>query len=183
MEKEIPAKKFSKPSRKKIMPKKEIEAAVAEEITDLEVAKKMMKIFQSAADRSLEFNLSFVTVKKLLTYDVCYYTGKAFEEEGLFSRSFDRVDSSKGYVEGNVVACTVDINGKKSNLSVEEIIALYNRLAPKPPTPTIQLTHEHVKREDHGRDLDGISQIRDSSTSTYSSEETHGDESADVSSI
>jgi hypothetical protein len=34
-------------------------------LTDLEVAKKMIKIFQSAVDRKLEFDLSFITVKKL----------------------------------------------------------------------------------------------------------------------
>ncbi len=32
------------------------------------------------------------------------------------------------YIEGNVVSCTVDINGKKSNLSTDEIICLYNKL-------------------------------------------------------
>jgi hypothetical protein len=35
--------------------------------------------------------------------------------------SVDRVDPKKGYVEGNVVACTVEINSKKSNLSIDEI--------------------------------------------------------------
>jgi hypothetical protein len=38
------------------------------------------------------------------------------------------VDSAKGYVEGNVVSCTIDINGKKSNLSVDEIKSLYDKL-------------------------------------------------------
>lgn len=100
----------------------------SDEITDLEVARKMLKIYQSAQDRKLDFDLGFESVKKLLSYPTCYYTGRRFEEEGSFSRSFDRVDSSKGYVEGNVVACTVDINGKKSNLSVEEIECLYIKL-------------------------------------------------------
>ncbi len=101
------------------------------EVTDLEVAKKMLKIHQSAQDRKLEFDLSFESVKKLLAYQTCYYTGKNFEDDGLFARSFDRIDSAKGYVEGNVVACTVDINGKKSNLSLEEIECLYNKLIVK----------------------------------------------------
>jgi hypothetical protein len=108
------------------------------EINDLEVAKKMLKIYQSAADRKLEFNLSFESVKKLLSYQTCYYTNKKFEEEGNFSRSFDRVDSAKGYIEGNVVACTVDINGKKSNLSFEEIECIYKKISPfkeKPNKP------------------------------------------------
>ena len=100
-----------------------------EDITDLEVAKKMLKIYQSAQDRKLEFDLSFESVKKLLSYQTCYYTNRKFDEDGQFSRSFDRVDSAKGYIEGNVVACTVDINGKKSNLSMEEIECIYNKLA------------------------------------------------------
>jgi hypothetical protein len=100
------------------------------EINDLEVAKKMLKIYQSAADRKLEFNLSFESVKKLLSYQACYYTNRKFEDEGNYSRSFDRVDSAKGYIEGNVVACTVDINGKKSNLSFEEIECIYKKISP-----------------------------------------------------
>jgi hypothetical protein len=96
-----------------------------ETLTDLEVAKKMIKIFQSAVDRKLDFDLSFNTVKKLLLEPNCFYTGKKFEESGAFSRSFDRVDSDLGYVEGNVVACTVDINAKKSNLTFDEIKNLY----------------------------------------------------------
>jgi hypothetical protein len=100
----------------------------SQEVSDLEVAKKMIKIHQSAMDRKLEFNLSFETVKKLLGYQTCYYTNKKFEEEGNYARSFDRIDSSKGYVEGNVVACTVDINGKKANLSMDEIECLYKKL-------------------------------------------------------
>jgi hypothetical protein len=108
----------------------EITKTVAEsqKITDLETAKKMLKIWQSAVDRKLEFDLSFETVKRLLAYKKCYYTGRDFEEEGVFARSFDRIDSNKGYVDGNVVACTVDINGKKSNLTIEEIRCLYEKL-------------------------------------------------------
>ena len=102
------------------------------EITDIEVAKKMINIHQSSVDRKIEFNLSFEYVKKLLEYKTCYYTNIPFTDEGIHARSFDRVDSDKGYIEGNVVACTIDINGKKSNLSVEEIICLYNKLVKKP---------------------------------------------------
>jgi|688.fasta_scaffold30626_5 hypothetical protein len=97
-------------------------------ITDLEVARKMLKIFQSAQDRGLHFDLSFQTVKELLSHPTCYYTGRRFEEEGQFSRSFDRIDSDQGYIEGNVVSCTVDINSKKSNLTYEEIQTIYEKL-------------------------------------------------------
>jgi len=100
-------------------------------ISDVEVAKKLINIFQSAQDRKLQFNLSFEYVRKMLEYKTCYYTGKTFTEDGPLARSFDRVDSDKGYIEGNVVACTIEINGKKSNLSFEEISCLYHKLASK----------------------------------------------------
>jgi hypothetical protein len=117
-----------------------------ETLTDLEVAKKMIKIFQSAADRKLEFDLSFNTVKKLLLEPKCYYTGKKFEENGVYARSFDRVDSDLGYVEGNVVACTVDINSKKSNLTFEEIETLYKVLSENQAKPV----KEEVVNEKEG---------------------------------
>lgn len=130
-----------------------------EEITDLEVARKMLKIYQSAQDRKLDFDLSFESVKKLLSYPTCYYTNRKFDEEGQFSRSFDRVDSSRGYVEGNVVACTVDINGKKSNLSMDEIECLYNKLVKVTPSNKkqdsipmeieVEFDETESKEEDH----------------------------------
>lgn len=98
------------------------------DLSDVEVAKKLLNIYQSAMDRKLEFNLSFESVKTLLKFPTCYYTGRKFETEGPYSRSIDRIDSAKGYIEGNVVSCTVDINGKKSNLSDEEIELLYTKI-------------------------------------------------------
>ncbi len=88
---------------------------------DLIVAKKLLQLKQSADSRSIEFDLSFYTVRRLLNAKKCYYTGTVFEESGPLARSIDRVDSSLGYLEGNVVACTIDINTKKSNITVEEI--------------------------------------------------------------
>ena len=109
--------KNGKPASKKIA-----------EPSDVEVAKKLLNIYQSAMDRKLEFNLSFESVKTLLKFQTCYYTGRKFDNDGPYSRSIDRIDSSKGYIEGNVVSCTVDINGKKSNLSDDEIELLYHKI-------------------------------------------------------
>lgn len=96
--------------------------------SDVEVAKKLLNIYQSAMDRKLEFDLSFESVKTLLKFQTCYYTGRKFDQEGPYARSIDRIDSSKGYINGNVVSCTIDINGKKSNLSDDEIELLYNKI-------------------------------------------------------
>ena len=132
-------------------PKPQIEKNV-EDVSDLEVAKKMLKIYQSAQDRKLRFDLSFESVKKLLSHQTCFYTNRKFEEDGQFSRSFERVDSAKGYVEGNVVACTIDINGKKSNLSMEEIECIYNKLVKvlpkKKPISDIQVEIVEISEEE-----------------------------------
>lgn len=99
------------------------------QISDVEVAKKLVNIHSSAQSRNLEFNLTFEYVKKLLEYNTCYYTNVEFTEDGPYARSFDRLDNDKGYIVGNVVACTVDINGKKNNLSIDEIVCLYKKLS------------------------------------------------------
>lgn len=97
---------------------------------DIEVAQKLVKIQQSAKSRNLAFDLSFAETKKLMTQKKCFFTSEVFDEKKVI-RSFDRIDNSKGYVNGNVVACTKDINSKKANLSVAEIVLLYNGLKRK----------------------------------------------------
>jgi hypothetical protein len=97
-------------------------------IPDIEVAKKMINLQQSATARGIEFDLSFETVKMLMTRTNCFYTGAKFEEEGANQLSVDRVDSKRGYIEGNVVACTVGINSKKANLTIEEIQQLSSKI-------------------------------------------------------
>ena len=108
----------------------------------------MINIHQSAMDRKIEFNLSFEYVKRMLGFKTCYYTGVTFTDDGPNARSFDRIDSDKGYIEGNVVACTIDINGKKSNLTIDEIACLYNKLVKIKKEPT----HKAFD-EDHATDM------------------------------
>jgi hypothetical protein len=102
---------------------------------DLIVAEKLIALSQSAKHRNLEFNLSFETVKNLLEQKYCFYTGVKLSDGGAkqgeppasTQRTIDRVDNSKGYIEGNVVASSVDINQKKGNLTLEEIELLYDK--------------------------------------------------------
>jgi hypothetical protein len=141
-----PRRKSGKPVNKKIV-----------EPSDVEVAKKLLNIYQSAADRKLEFNLSFESVKTLLKFQTCYYTGRKFDSDGPYGRSIDRIDSSKGYIEGNVVSCTVDINGKKSNLSDDEIELLYNKIVLHKKKSTDELpTGEHPVEDDAPMSPDGF---------------------------
>jgi hypothetical protein len=54
----------------------------------------------------------------------CYYTGMdlTLEAHKLNTISLDRVDSSKDYIEGNVVFCCSMVNKMKNNLSVEQFV-------------------------------------------------------------
>lgn len=107
-----------------------------DEVKDLEVAQKMLQLSQSATSRKMGFDLSFRTVKFLLSQKKCFYTGVPFEETGPNSRSIDRIDASLGYIEGNVVACTVEINGKKGSLTIEEIEKIHKAIQKKKKAPS-----------------------------------------------
>ena len=113
------------------MEEENIDMSDNEKLSDYKICKKLVQLKQSAVSRNLEFDLSFRTVKRLLIQKKCFYTKKNFTSVGSTARTIDRVDSTKGYIEGNVVACTYDINLKKSNLTVEEIFMIHNGIKKK----------------------------------------------------
>lgn len=104
-------------------------------VTDLIVAKKLVNIKKSAQSRGLHFDMSLKRIRQLLNTKKCALTGmriyvyndvpdhvKTTTPDDCLS--FDRFDSSKGYVDDNVIAVSHMINLKKSNLSPQEIINL-----------------------------------------------------------
>jgi len=102
-------------------------------MTDLHIAKKLLHIYKSANSRDIEFDLSFATVRREMKRKCCYYTGIEMNEKDHDpnQRTFDRVDNEKGYVDGNVVACTQSINFSKANLTIPDtmlIVKAYKKL-------------------------------------------------------
>jgi hypothetical protein len=57
-----------------------------------------------------------------------------------------------------VVACTIDINGKKSNLTIDEIACLYNKLVKTKKEPTLKTV---AFDEDHATDMVLNSMVQD----------------------
>lgn len=116
--------------KKKVSSKKKGEEILpdGEDLQDYVIAKKLISLKSSADSRGLDFDLKFATVKRLLKTKTCYYTGKKFTKGGTNARTVDRVDATKGYVEGNVVSCTLDINAKKSNLTIDEILLIAKKI-------------------------------------------------------
>ncbi len=96
------------------------------EITDIFIAKKFLQISNSASERQIPFSMSLRKIKELLNETHCYFSGVEFQPEGDLSRTFDRVDSTKGYTDNNVVVCTFILNKRKHDLTLEEIEFLYS---------------------------------------------------------
>lgn len=98
-----------------------------DKVSDLDVAKKLLAIKSSADSRGIEFGLSLKVVRKLLNVKKCFFSGVvmnriASDENQL---TFDRLDNSRGYVDDNVVACSLKMNRLKGDLSFGDITQLY----------------------------------------------------------
>jgi hypothetical protein len=85
-----------------------------------------------ANQRNILFELSFKRFCQLKATKYCYYTGvRLTTENGKSQLTFDRVDNSIGYTDSNTVACCESFNHRKTNLTVAEIIAMYNGIKRK----------------------------------------------------
>lgn len=106
---------------------------IDEKVTDDDVARKYLSLRKGAEERGLEFNMSLKRVRQVLTTKKCAitgerihrYIGKTPANTPANSLSFDRLDSSVGYVDDNVIAVSHKINQLKANLSLAQILTLY----------------------------------------------------------
>jgi len=114
--------KLQKPKETlKLRPTTKWESAVTESDFDLMVANKLHQLKHSATIRGKEFNLTFAEVKRLVKRKTCHYTGLKFDPSiNDYQLTVDRVDSTKGYVSGNVVACLNVVNSMKEHLLERE---------------------------------------------------------------
>lgn len=99
-------------------------------MNDIDIAKRFIRKADSSRDRNIPFVLSFTEYKRLLNTRKCYYTGVelVFKEGDPNNFTLDRIDSSKGYMPGNVVACCLSINQKKKDLTLAEMKMMFNKL-------------------------------------------------------
>lgn len=83
------------------------------------VACKYRNKLENAARRGLEFTLTLTSVSNLLKAKKCFFTGLPLDENTL---TFDRVDNSKGYIQGNTVACHKEVNAFKATMENPETL-------------------------------------------------------------
>lgn len=78
----------------------------------------------NAKAKNLEFD---ITPEDIIVPDVCPVLGipiQVLSEDREASASIDRIDSTKGYVKGNVVVISAKANRLKNNATVEELEAI-----------------------------------------------------------
>ena len=80
---------------------------------DLNVGKKLFYLRRDAIERGIDWHIGFLSMSNLMKAKKCYYTGIELTDSNF---SVDRVDSSKGYIKGNVVACHKTFNYLKGTL-------------------------------------------------------------------
>ena len=100
-------------------------------VTDEDVANKWAQLKANAIKRKKEFNLSLKKVRQLLMAKRCAFTGVSFTpaKGEATSKSIDRVDNNMGYVDSNVVACSLRINLLKGSATPAEIAALHKAVS------------------------------------------------------
>jgi len=84
-----------------------------------------------AKKKKIDFNLTFDYLRDLFSSQdaKCFYSGLSFEDTNMGSLSLDRVDSNKGYTQGNVVWCRSGINFLKYTRTYEELQDVCVRVA------------------------------------------------------
>lgn len=87
-------------------------------------------VFTSARTRGLECTITREELKELLAPMVCSMTGipLEFAARSPWSPSFDRLDSSKGYVPGNVRLVCWAYNSAKMGWDDEDVLTLAKAL-------------------------------------------------------
>lgn len=86
----------------------------------------------SAKERSIDFNISIDSFKKLVSGS-CNYCGTTDGAIGI-----DRVDNSSGYTEANVVSCCSSCNYFKHTMSVSDFLLHVSKI----------YMHQKEKRDD-----------------------------------
>ena len=87
---------------------------------------------QRARKRGLEFSITIEYIVNLFEEQkgLCYITGMVLSLDKYKHNtiSIDRIDSSKGYIEGNIGLCTDFINGAKSDYTMKELLDILSQI-------------------------------------------------------
>lgn len=80
---------------------------------------KLHHLSKSAPRRQKEFSLGLLYTHNLMQQTNCAYSGREFSKGDPLS--FERVDNSLGYVEGNVIAVCTSLNSLRGSKTLDEL--------------------------------------------------------------
>ena len=87
-------------------------------LTDIDVARKYLALANRAINDGTEFELSFTAYKNMVRAKYCKFTGIVMSDtqhtQHESYRTIDRIDNKKGYISGNVCACSYMANQLKA---------------------------------------------------------------------
>lgn len=90
---------------------------------DYSTQRKTYQLFyrakRRAVDRGIPFSITEESIEKIGIPELCPVFGVPMK--GKYAPSLDRVDSSKGYVEGNIQVISTRANTLKNNATAEEL--------------------------------------------------------------
>jgi len=94
----------------------------------------LTKYKSSAKRREINFTLTLQWFEEQMIkpeFNFCYYSGIKFVDESshAFSRSLDRISSTKGYTPDNVRWVCFKLNSWKSDLTLDEVAIMFNAMA------------------------------------------------------
>lgn len=105
-----------------------VEPETDAQILEIRAIKKWLFKQKEAKSRGISFELTVEDMKGLLVQEHCYYSGiklKHYDdgstEPPADQFTLDRIDNSVGYVKGNVVPCSYQVNNVKSDGNAESI--------------------------------------------------------------
>lgn len=101
---------------------------------DVKLCGSYLEHAKNANLRSIPFLLSFTKFKRLMKTKYCFYTGVLLDRSVLENDLYptiERLNSSLGYTDDNVVVVCKRINSVKSNISIEDIRDIYDGLKRK----------------------------------------------------
>ena len=92
---------------------------------DVNIARKFITKYKDAKTRGIEFNLSLLSFKNMMKSKKCGISGMTLTDSNgepakFTDRTIDRIDSTKGYVKGNVMCVCSGINKFKGILENKE---------------------------------------------------------------
>lgn len=95
----------------------------AEYMRELNQAKPAYRLLTRAKSRAKIANLDFdITEEDIVIPELCPVLGVPFEYKTYYTASLDRIDSSKGYVKGNVQVMSHKANAMKNSATKEELV-------------------------------------------------------------